>query len=252
MTTIPPMFEAIRSTKQRYAFQQQPFFRALREGSMHREDFVETQIQFLSAVVFFSRPMAALVSRLPHPGKRWAILKNISEEHGDGDFRLSHEQTFLLFLERLGVPRWEIQQRVVGPEVRTFNLALWGLTAGDDVWIAAAALGMIEDLFSEISAFLGDAILATGWLQATELVHYKTHATLDIEHAAEFYSLLEEAYLASPETAERINGGFDLGAYLFLQMYQGLYQARMSRRVRTTRGPVSLADGWLVPPEEAG
>ena len=39
-----------------------PYFSALRDGSFARDDFLETQIQFYFAVVFFSRPMAALGS----------------------------------------------------------------------------------------------------------------------------------------------------------------------------------------------
>lgn len=32
---------------------------------MSREDFIETQIQFFFAVIFFSRPMAGLAGRMP-------------------------------------------------------------------------------------------------------------------------------------------------------------------------------------------
>ena len=52
---------------------------ALADGSFSREDFVETQVQFLFAVVFFSRPMAVLAGRLPRPEQRLSLLENVHD-----------------------------------------------------------------------------------------------------------------------------------------------------------------------------
>ncbi|HEY5242043.1 MAG TPA: iron-containing redox enzyme family protein, partial [Polyangiaceae bacterium] len=131
---------------------QSPYFRTLRDGSMTREQFVETQIQFFHAVIFFSRPMAALVGRIPRPQMRVALLENIGDEHGSGRLTVCHENTFLELLARLGVERAEVDRRALWPEVRAFNAALLGACAHDDVYTGLAALGIIEDLFSGISA----------------------------------------------------------------------------------------------------
>src|SRR5512142_2441033 len=99
------MRNTIAALKRRHAPLENPYIRALQDGSMSREDFVETQIQFLFAVVFFSRPMAALSGRPPRPEMRLPLLENIRDEHGDGQLTICHENTFLELLGRLGVSR---------------------------------------------------------------------------------------------------------------------------------------------------
>ena len=234
----------IQRLKSRSSVSDHPYFAALRDGSMSREDFIETQIQFLFAVTFFSRPMAVLAGRLPRPEMRLSLLHNVSDEHGAGDLGFSHERTFLTLLGRLGVSLEDIEARALWPEVRAFNTILAGACTLDDTFTALATLGIIEDLFSGISAELGSAILERGWLRPQELVHYATHETLDVAHADGFYRELDDAYERHPRHTYPIDQGLELGAYVFLRLYEDLYRARGRRWTRPVRGPHSLADGW--------
>lgn len=238
----------IQALKARTRPLENPYLRALRSGELSREDFVETQIQFLFAVVFFSRPMAALAGRMPRPELRLALLENVSDEHGNGNLRLCHERTFLLFLSRMGVAPEELERRALWPEVRAFNTALVGVCLLDDVPTALATLGIIEDLFAGISSDIGQSVLRRGFLGATEIVHYKTHEALDVEHAEGFYQTLYAPYAQHPRSAYQIQQGLELGAYIFMQMYAGLYHARDRRMLREVTGPHSLADGWHFDP----
>jgi hypothetical protein len=236
----------LRKLKDRHSLRDQAYFRALLDGSMSREDFVETQIQFLFAVVFFSRPMAVLAARLPRPEMRVPLLGNIDDEHGSGDLRLCHERTFLELLSRFEVTPDEIDRRALWPEVRAFNTTLSGLALLDDPPTALAALGIIEDLFSEISAIIGSSIVARGWLPEERVVHYAVHQTLDVAHSEGFYRTLEPLYAEHPRRAYQIEQGLELGAYVFLRMYEDLHRARARRWTRDVRGPHSLADGWAL------
>jgi hypothetical protein len=146
-----------------------PYFATLRDGSMSREDFVETQVQFAHAVFFFSRPMMVLAARVSNPKVRLPLLQNVGDEHGDGDLSMSHEATFTKFLERLGVPSDAPWQRPLWPEVRAFNTVLAGVCTLDDVPTALATLGIIEDLFAGISAEIGRSVVARGFLSADAL-----------------------------------------------------------------------------------
>ena len=47
-----------------------PYFRALGDGSMTLERFRESQQQFYFAVRYYPRPMAALLARIPDPAMR--------------------------------------------------------------------------------------------------------------------------------------------------------------------------------------
>lgn len=232
--------------KQRCRVEENAYLRGLRDGSMSKEDFVETQIQFLFAVVFFSRPMAVLAGRLPRPEMRLSLLANIDDEHGSGDLHFCHERTFLELLGRLGIGPEQIEARALWPEVRAFNTTLAGLCMLDDAFTGLATLGIIEDLFAEISGQIGRAIIDRAWLGEARVIHYATHETLDLSHAEGFYKELEAAYGAHPRYRYQIQQGLELGAYIFLRMYEDLYQARARRWTREVRGPHSLSDGWYL------
>ncbi|WP_342375505.1 iron-containing redox enzyme family protein [Myxococcus stipitatus] len=205
------------------------YLRALRDGTLERTDFIETQRQFFSAVAHFSRPMALLASRLPRPELRLPLVENVFDEHGRGTLAHGHEQTFLVLLERLGASVERIHDDAFWPEVRKFNAALTGISSFEPTHTALAVFGIIEDLFSGISLELGRGIVSRGWLAADQVTHYPTHATLDEEHADGFYRQLDAPYEASPATARDIEQGLVLGGHLFLGLYDDLYRARRRR-----------------------
>ncbi len=242
------MRSAIAAIKEQAAPLENLYFQALRDGTMTREQFIETQIQFFHAVIFFSRPMAALVGRIPRPQMRLALLENLGDEHGSGRLTVCHENTFIELLSRLGVERSDVDARALWPEVRVFNMALLGTCALDDVYTGLAALGMVEDLFAGISAEIGQGIIARGWLEREDIVHYTTHEMLDIAHAEGFYASLYEPWERHPRWRYQIQQGLELGAYVFLRLYEDLFRARDRFELREVRGPHTISDGaWLEP-----
>lgn len=79
-----------------------PYFTRLKSGEMTLPVFRRTQEQFYFAVEYFSRPMAALLMRLPRPEQRLSILSNVVEEHGGFHTSAFHEATFREFLASIG------------------------------------------------------------------------------------------------------------------------------------------------------
>lgn len=234
----------VAALKGRLAPLDNPYFRALRDGTFTREDFLETQLQFAHAVFFFSRPMLVLAGRVSSAEVRLPLLQNVGDEHGQGDLSISHEATFTRFLERLGAPKDELWSRPLWPEVRAFNTVLAGVCTLDDVPTALATLGIIEDLFAAISAEIGRGVVARGWLTADALVHYRTHEELDELHAEGFYLPLRARFHAEPALRYQVEQGLELGATVFLALYRGLYESRGRRDRRTLEGPHSVAAGF--------
>jgi pyrroloquinoline-quinone synthase len=234
----------IRDLEKRLAPAAHPYLTALAEGSLSRDDFIETQIQFFFAVAFFPRPMASLAGRLPRPAMRSALLDNLRDEHGDGNLDMSHERTFLRHLSGFGVTPAEVERRALWPEVRIFNTALAGLCALDDWRTGVAALGMIEQLFGDISATIGRAMVQRGFLQASEVAHYSVHAQIDARHAEGFFALLDAPYAESPEQRYLIEQGLELGGELLLGLYHGLFRGRARRWMRPTGGSHGPLGGW--------
>ncbi|MFK7990254.1 MAG: TenA family transcriptional regulator [Sandaracinaceae bacterium] len=211
-------------------FRDNPYFTALRDGSFERDDFLETQVQFYFAVVFFSRPMAAVAAKIPEAQRRVEVLRNVWEEHGEGDASLMHGATFLTFLNRLGgLDEAAVDARALWPEVRVFNTTLVGAAVLDDYLVSVGMLGIIERMFSEISAWIGEAVVARAWFERERLIHYTLHHELDIKHADDFFKVLAPVWESDPESRYAIEQGIRLGATVFDGLYRGLHRARARR-----------------------
>ena len=219
-----------------------PYFESLRDDTFDFDDFVETQIQFYFAVVFFNRPMAALAAKIPTSELRLEVIRNVWEEHGEGNTSLMHEKTFLAFLDRLaGIKPEDIEKRAMWPEVRAFNTVLVGACVMDEYLIGAGVMGIIERMFSDIASWLGEEVVRHDWIPVEKLIHYNLHEDLDIKHADDFFDVLRPAWDADVENRYYIEQGLRLGACVFNALYEGLYKARKRRIYREVRGPHTRA-----------
>ncbi|MFJ1269084.1 TenA family transcriptional regulator [Legionella lytica] len=223
-----------------------PYFVHLKNGTFDKNDFVETQIQFYSAVDFFARPMAALVSKIPCPELRLGVLRNVWEEHGEGDSERFHKFTFLTFLQRLDGCTFEtVKTRTLWPELRIFNTTLDGVCNSDNYLLGVGAMGIIEKMFSNISSFIGRNVVERGWLVSSQLIHYDLHEELDIKHAEDFFSILRASWNTDPASRNMVEQGLRLGATLFYGLYEGLYRARNRRWIQGNQLHVDVKESYL-------
>ncbi len=223
-------------------FEKNNYFKSLNDGSFEKEDFIETQIQFYYAVIFFSRPMAALAAKIPSPLLRLEVLRNVWEEHGEGDHNKIHAATFLEFLLRVGaVKPAQIEERTLWPEIRIFNTTLAGACVLDEYLIGCGVLGMIERMFCEISSWIGTSVVKRGWLSSENMVHYNLHKDLDIKHSQDFFNVLQPSWDQNPENHYLIEQGLRLGATVFNGLYEGLYAQRKRRLYKSLPRPNSIA-----------
>jgi pyrroloquinoline-quinone synthase len=219
------------------AYADNPYFAALRDGSFTKDDFIETQIQFHNAVVFFSRPMAALAAKIPTYELRLEVLRNVWEEHGEGDLAFGHGNTFARFLERLGgITPADIERRALWPEVRIFNTTLAGACVLDEYLIGCGLMGIIERMFCDISAWIGRGVVQRGWIAERDLIHYTLHEELDVKHSDDFFNVLRPSWDAGPEHRYFIEQGLRLGAAVFSGLYENLYRHRARRLLRDAPG----------------
>jgi pyrroloquinoline-quinone synthase len=207
-----------------------PYFVNLRKKTFEKADFIETQIQFFNAVIFFSRPMAALAAKIPTPELRLEVLRNAWEEHGEGSLTQAHGKTFIEFLRRIGeVSEDDIYLRGLWADVRIFNTTLSGVSVLDDFIVAVASLGIIERMFSDISAWIGNGVIENEWLVQDQMIHYKLHQEIDIKHSEDFFRILHLPFQKSAENRYLIEQGLRLGATLFNNLYLGLWNRRKTR-----------------------
>ncbi len=214
------MYRHIEHLKQAHPLEAHPYFVALNRGHFSKEEFIEGQLAFYNAVRHFSRPMFLLAARLSDYPQRWVVLENIIEEHGAGRFELSHGASFVELLVALGCS----EERINGYRplncVEVFNLTLDALCGTSDWRAGAAALGIIEARFAEISSCIGAAIVNRGWLSEKELRHYSLHEALDLEHACAFFELVAPEW---PEHRGEIIRGLEVGQFVFLELYRQIF-----------------------------
>lgn len=191
--------------------------------TMHKELFKHVQAQFFFAVDYFSRPMAAIVSRLPLHKDRIDIIHNIVEEHGDFSIQSYHSNTFKQFLSTLDITAEHMHNLVPSSAVTMFNYSLMGACVHEDLLIAIACNGIIEYAFADISALIATQVVERGWIHEKDLVHYNLHADIDKQHAEEFFKIVEP-YMDNPEQREKVIFGLRLGAYIFHRLYEDLYE----------------------------
>lgn len=193
-----------------------PYFTALKNGSMDLTAFCHSQEQFYYAVKYFAQPMALLAARIPEPRARLTIIHNIVEEHGDFEPSRFHEATFRDFLRSIGC-----SPSLSPPEspVLSFNNLLAGICTQESLATALCCLGMIEYAFAEVSALVGQTVIENGWVEKENLAHYTLHAEIDRRHAAEFFEVVD---LIQSESQEGVNRGLSLGIHAFDRLYRDL------------------------------
>ncbi len=198
-----------------------PYFKALADGSMTLERFRASQEQFYYAVRYYARPIAALVARVPDPKGRLDLVHNLVEEHGEFHEPQFHQNTFRTFLTSVGGRSPDLAGVPPGPAVHAFNTVLIGACTSEPIEVGICCLGVIELAFAGVSAVIGKAVVDRGWVSADALVHYALHAELDVEHAEEFFEMVEPDW-ADDRRRQSIDAGLRLGAYAFDRLYRDL------------------------------
>jgi pyrroloquinoline-quinone synthase len=165
------------------------------------------------------------------------IVRNVWEEHGEGDTNSIHRNTFLEFLNRIGnISEDDIDKRYLWPSVRIFNTTLVGTATLDEYLVGVGMMGIIERMFCEISTWLGEGIVDRGWLTKENLIHYNLHEALDIKHSQDFFDVVAPSWSRSKENRYYIDQGLTMGASVFNTMYEKLYSNRKKRLFREVRG----------------
>ena len=187
-----------------------PYFTDLSNSKMSREKFIASQAQFYFAVSFFFRPMCILLARVLNTKARMAILKNIIEEHGEMQEGKFHENTFKDFLSLLDYSADDFKCLEMGSGVKNFIDTVTITCQEKPIETAIACMGMIERAFADLARIIAKGVIKNHWLTKEKLIHYNLHEQLDIEHAADFFGIIEPSW-ALPHKQELIKEGLTLG-----------------------------------------
>jgi len=213
-----------------------PYFKNLKNGDFEKVDYIETQIQIYNVVQVFPRLLADLIAKLPEGTLRTTIVQSLYEGHS-ADFSEDDQSLLVLFLNKLGMSKEEIDKRALWPESRLFIMAARGTCALDTYIVAAAFLGAIEYMFLSVAKWTEHSLVERGWLTDKDLLYYANHEKLDKKHSQNFFDLIEKRWDSSETDKYYIKQGLLLGAFAFNDLYSHLYADRTHRSFRTITEP---------------
>ena len=211
----------IKNLKDKTPINNEIYFQSLENGTMSFDIFKESQINFYSAVCYFSRPLFVLCSRMDSYSRRLSILENIFDEHGNGDINKAHGKTYKQYLINLGVKEQKIKKNEFHISAKNFCSKIDKVVRNDDLQKAIAMFGIIEDRYTLISSIISQTLLNNNWLDKSKLAHYLIHKDIDVYHSELFYNLIEKKWLDNSSNI-KIKEGLNLGNELILKLFNEL------------------------------
>lgn len=194
-----------------------------------QEEFLDSQKPFFYAVQAFPRFLCLLASKIEDSENRFSVVENIFEEHGNGDKKKYHVQSYKDYLNALG-----------GDGSLSKNP--WVEDWIHDIFISdmngvelASYLAGIEYVYALVCEDVSK------YIETLKLVapqsHYAKHAVLDWEHGKE---LLEVAYSLAGDEDYQVEHMFEKGQKDFLKMYGQLFFPTFAEVVDLNKDPVSF------------
>jgi pyrroloquinoline-quinone synthase len=219
LVELPSLDDAVQAIARAYDFRRHPYFLWVREPETTRVSFRCSQVRFRFAVEGWSQALSAVLARIPWLEQRRGVARNVGEEHGEV-LDKSHKASFERFLAALETTPAEL--RTPCPvAVRAFQQATTNFCLVQPYEAGAAALGIIEFLYIDISADIGQLLVDRRWAEPGSQDHYAVHEELDVEHARDLLDLARPAWEERRPRRE-VALGLLLGAHLFWQLYLDL------------------------------
>ena len=215
------MYKYINKLKENTSIKDQLYFRLLNQDRMSFETFKYSQVNFYKSVLKFSKPLFVLCSRIDNYEDRLKILENIFDEHGNGNLKDTHGNTYKMYLNSLGIGDNKFPESYEHVSCSNFFSEVEKIVSLGNIDKALAMYGIIEDRYTEISSFVAKIVLKNKWIDKENLIHYSTHEELDKYHAMLFYSIIEQRW-EKEKSQNQIKKGLNIGNELVLRLFNDL------------------------------
>jgi hypothetical protein len=188
------------------------------------DNFLISQECFISAVDHWSRLLGLLIFYVPTDKEILVIIKNLNDEHGEGDLNNSHTNTFKLLLKSLNYDKEILlynEELKSYDYVSKFNNDLKNIIMTKNWIYSVAMLAMIEYTYITVSKNIHNYLLH--FLPIDKINHYSSHEILDVTHATELFSLIIP-YIKDDELSSDIKEGIISGYNIMNELYSSLHQ----------------------------
>jgi len=210
-----------------YLIKDNILFKMIDDSKLHRKEICYIFIPFYHAVKYWIYHLKILASNIENNhndiGKNIFLIKdNIDDEAGNGKEEDSHTNTYLQFLEVLGIKEYNFIL-YESNSVKDFNDELSKLfqkTIVEHLY----TLGTIEFYYIYISSYINKNLSC---YFNGEQKHYNNHEILDVKHSEDFFKL---SLVLSDLEPELLDNAIDNGFKLLYNLYEGLLDHSNSRK----------------------
>src|SRR6185295_1580424 len=176
-----------------------PFYVAWSKGELSLEDLQSYARQYFTHVRAFPAYLSEMHTRCEDLASRQTIAANLADEEATSP---THPELWLDFAAGLGVDRESVLSAQVGPGVQAL-IDTYRSVARMETGLAAAGLYCYE---KQIPAVAGAKITGLeanyGLTDASTLQYFRVHQSADVEHAAQWESMLNAEAPDAGEAAE--------------------------------------------------
>lgn len=192
------------------------YFKALNKSGL--ESFFDSQKSFIHAVDNWSKMLGLMVCKCETDVQRLVFVKNLYDEHGDGDLSNSHIKTFERFM-RLKNEDYKFNDIEHLSSVESFNINLFTPLNNESFDFLCGMLGMIEYTYINVSKCINQYISKNMNINPESVPHYSLHETLDFTHSKELFELIDNKGELSKDAIKGINYGYKI----FVELYDRLF-----------------------------
>jgi pyrroloquinoline-quinone synthase len=181
-----------------------PFFDAVRDGTMPRAGLKVWVLQAALVVRQFTRCLSAMHSNCPYRDGQLLLAENLWEEHGNGVPERDHYALIRRLAASLGATGDEIDRTQPLPETAAYIGKCENLSRNGTFVEAIAAIGVAIEYF--MPAFFGGlaaALRKNYGLSASDVEYLQVHVVEDAGHARRSLELIER-YATSEESRSRV------------------------------------------------
>lgn len=210
-----------------------PYFKGLKHGQptdqRQLQAFIRTQERFMAAIRAWPLLLAQSLTYFHDPESRLVIIKNLWDEHGNGDVAGCHINTFDRYLDALcakaGIKRSEASMYDVAYNATTKFIAALNELYKTNQTQYVSALAMIEYVYIDVSKNIHAYV--SQFIDPSKIEHYSLHEVLDVSHSRELFSLVVDRWSNRLYGSSRtdVMAGIQEGHRLFYALYAAYYDA---------------------------
>ena len=210
---MPSTIEILNEKIQEKHLLKNAFYQAWTRGELSLDDLRSYSRQYFAHVRAFPAYLSEMHSRCENLDSRAVIARNLADEEAGSP---THPELWLDFAAGLGESREAVLNHQAGPAFQKL-VGTFRELAGDSTAVAAAALYCYEKQIPAVSNTKIAGLKAHYGVESDDTLRYFTvHEAADVEHAAEWETLLARHPLTAEKAAEvadrvldALNGALD-------------------------------------------